>query len=104
MSLFAFLPNIGTPEMLILGVVAVLLFGSRLPQVARNLGKGVTEFKKGLRGIETDIDTASNDRRDSSYEDHIDDHEQPTAPRFDPPTSEPREVAEATATQPAQPA
>src|SRR5690349_20849745 len=102
MSLFAFLPNIGTPEMLILGVIAVLLFGSRLPQVARNLGKGVTEFKKGLRGIETDIDDATNDRRVSHYEDRIDDHEAPTAPRFEPPTSEPRAEAAATQPEPAQ--
>lgn len=94
MSLFAFLPNIGTPEMVILGIVAILLFGSRLPEVARNLGKGVTEFKKGLRGIENEINEATSERRVSHYEKHIDDHEEPTAPRFDPPTSEPREVAE----------
>ena len=28
--------------------IALLLFGSRLPHVARNLGKGINEFKKGL--------------------------------------------------------
>jgi sec-independent protein translocase protein TatA len=101
MSLFAFLPNIGTPEMLIIGVIAVLLFGRRLPQLAKNLGKGVTEFKKGLRGIESEIDSATNDRHVAHYEDRIDDHEEPTAPRFDPPTSEPHEVSEAK-TEPVQ--
>ncbi|MBI2827056.1 MAG: twin-arginine translocase TatA/TatE family subunit [Planctomycetia bacterium] len=39
-------------ELIIVGIVAVLLFGSRLPSVARSLGKSMTEFKKGLNGIE----------------------------------------------------
>ena len=36
-------------EMIILLVVVLLLFGSRLPSVARSLGSGITEFKRGLR-------------------------------------------------------
>jgi sec-independent protein translocase protein TatA len=39
-------------EMLIVGVVAVLLFGNKLPSVARSLGKSVTDFKKGMAGID----------------------------------------------------
>lgn len=39
-------------ELLIVGVVAVLLFGNKLPSVARSLGKSVTDFKKGMAGIE----------------------------------------------------
>jgi sec-independent protein translocase protein TatA len=42
-------------ELMIIGVVAVLLFGSRLPGVARSLGKSMTEFKKGLTGLEEDV-------------------------------------------------
>jgi sec-independent protein translocase protein TatA len=42
-------------ELMIIGVVAVLLFGSRLPGVARSLGKSMTEFKKGLNGLEEDV-------------------------------------------------
>lgn len=94
--------TIGPGEWVVLGVIAVLLFGSRLPEVARNLGKGVTEFKKGLRNIESEIGDATSDRRVSHYEDQIDDHEEPTAPRFEPPKSEPREVAEASSTEQAQ--
>ena len=43
---------LGVPEMIVIGIVALLLFGKRLPEVARSLGKGVVEFKKGLRGID----------------------------------------------------
>jgi sec-independent protein translocase protein TatA len=47
--------GIGPPEMLLFGMIALLLFGKRLPEVARSLGKGLTEFKKGMRGIEDDF-------------------------------------------------
>ena len=47
--------GIGSSELLILGIIALLLFGNRLPQVMRSLGQGVTEFKKGLDGISEEI-------------------------------------------------
>jgi sec-independent protein translocase protein TatA len=40
----------------VLALVAFLLFGNRLPTVMRSLGKGVVEFKKGIEGIEDDVD------------------------------------------------
>jgi TatA/E family protein of Tat protein translocase len=46
------------PELIVIGLLALLIFGKRLPDVARSLGRGVVEFKKGLRGIETDVDEA----------------------------------------------
>ncbi|MGC8644450.1 MAG: Sec-independent protein translocase subunit TatA/TatB [Isosphaeraceae bacterium] len=54
----AFLQNIGTTELLIVAFVSLLVFGNRLPSVMRSLGKSVTEFKKGVAGIEDDIDQA----------------------------------------------
>lgn len=36
--------------MLVVGGVMLLLFGNRLPKVARAMGEGITEFKKGLNG------------------------------------------------------
>jgi sec-independent protein translocase protein TatA len=41
---------------LIVAFVALLIFGNRLPSVMRSLGKSVTEFKKGIAGIDEEID------------------------------------------------
>ena len=57
-ALFAFLPSINGPEIFILAGVLLLFFGNRLPSVMRSMGKSVTEFKKGVAGIEEDIDTS----------------------------------------------
>ena len=46
-------------EMLIIAAIALLLFGNRLPSVMRSLGRGIVEFKKGVQGIEEEIDDAS---------------------------------------------
>jgi sec-independent protein translocase protein TatA len=49
----------GGYEVLIIGFVALLIFGNRLPSVMKSLGKSVTEFKKGVAGIEDDLDAAA---------------------------------------------
>lgn len=41
--------------------VAFLLFGNRLPSVMRSLGRSVVEFKKGVAGIEDDLEEAVNE-------------------------------------------
>jgi sec-independent protein translocase protein TatA len=55
---FAFLPNLGATELMVVAFVSLLIFGNRLPSVMRSLGKSVTEFKKGVAGIEDEIDQA----------------------------------------------
>lgn len=56
--MLAFFSGIGVWEIAIIGGIALLIFGGRLPQVGKNLGKGIVEFKKGLKGIENDIEKA----------------------------------------------
>ena len=60
--MFAFLPNIGVPELIVLVLLGVLLFGRKLPDIGRSLGKTVTEFKKGFTGVEEEITTTSSAR------------------------------------------
>ena len=48
---------IGTTELVVIAIIILLLFGTRLPNVMRNLGRGVTSFKQGLKeGKEEDED------------------------------------------------
>lgn len=88
--------GIGTQEMLLFGIIAVILFGSRLPSVARSLGKSIVEFKKGMTDLENEVKTSvdSEPTRRVGYSDHS----EPSAPRFEPPKEgaeeEPSEVAE----------
>ena len=88
--LLAFISMPGPMEMLIIGAIAVLLFGKRLPEVGRSLGKGIVEFKKGINGIEDEIDSST--RKSSKAVSHhdVEDREEATAPKFEPPTSEPK--------------
>ncbi|MBN2293290.1 MAG: twin-arginine translocase TatA/TatE family subunit [Pirellulales bacterium] len=78
-------------EMLIIGGIAVLLFGKRLPEVGRSLGRGIVEFKKGINGIEDDLENASSGTSQVSHESSETDYEEATAPKFEPPTTEPKD-------------
>jgi len=48
----------GWTELLVIGIVAVLIFGRRLPDVGRSLGQGLVEFKKGLKGVQDEVESA----------------------------------------------
>ena len=88
-------------ELMIVGALAVLLFGNKLPSVARSLGKSMTEFKKGISDIQDEVRSAGSTSRPSqqvSRYHEIDDREEATAPKFEPPAAEPTaEVSEPTA-------
>jgi sec-independent protein translocase protein TatA len=53
--LFGFF-GLGTQEIMLLLVLGVLLFGRNLPGLGRSLGKTVTEFKRGVKGLEDDTE------------------------------------------------
>ncbi len=49
----------GFDEWIVIAVIGVLVFGKRLPEVGRSLGKGIVEFKKGLKGIDEEVERSS---------------------------------------------
>ncbi len=53
---FALLGGLGPMEIIILVVLGVLLFGKRLPDMGRYLGKSIVEFRKGVKGLEDDAE------------------------------------------------
>ena len=75
-------------DMAIIAVLAVLLFGDRLPQVMRAVGQGVTEFKKGMRDIEDQIESAT--RYEEPRLEEKTEPSDPAVPQFQPPTSAPQ--------------
>jgi|SRR5208282_4429766 len=55
-SIFAFIiEGLNPIHLLVLLTIGILLFGKRLPEVGRSLGKGLLEFKKGMKGLEDEI-------------------------------------------------
>lgn len=78
-------------ELMIIGAIAVLLFGSRLPEVARSLGKSLTEFKKGMTDLKSEMSVDTSPRSSSTKRfAEMDDRDIATAPKFEPPASEPQ--------------
>lgn len=60
LGLFA---NLGPLEIGIILLVGLLLFGRRLPEVGRGLGKSIVEFKKGLKDVTDEIDDAAKEAK-----------------------------------------
>ena len=55
----------GGSEWIVILIVGLLIFGRRLPEVGRSLGRSIVEFKKGIKGIEDEIEDASSDSQRS---------------------------------------
>ncbi len=84
----------GGTEWIIIGVVALLFFGRRLPDVARSVGKSIVEFKRGLRDVKDEIDVQS--KIDSTPEPKLENKSEPAgdsaadAPSHKEPTPAPK--------------
>jgi sec-independent protein translocase protein TatA len=75
-------------EMIIIMLIAVLLFGHKLPEVARSVGKTLMDFQRKLRGLEREFHLSMQEEtitsKPAKREDNLD-HEEATAPKFEPP-------------------
>ena len=84
--------NLAPMELIIIVGVAVLLFGRRLPEVGRTLGKGIVEFKKGIRGLEEEFrfdEPATKSAYPAEPPFVPSDLAESAVPRFEPPTAAP---------------
>lgn len=77
-------------ELMVVGVVAILLFGSKLPEVARSLGGSYREFRKGLTEFQNqmridDLNRPTPVQKPRVEEDEDEQYARPSAPKFVPP-------------------
>ena len=57
----------GGSEWLILGLIVLIIFGAKkIPEIARGLGKGINEFKKGLHDVHSEITKKDHEKKDDS--------------------------------------
>ena len=104
-ALFAILGLPAPTQLIVLLVLAVLLFGQNLPQVARTLGQKLADFRRAAKHIEDEIRSITSDLtssaptrpalsnsnpQDNPYNisaplDDTADRDEPTAPKFEPP-------------------
>ncbi len=82
--------GIGVGETIVLGMIAVLLFGKRLPEVAKTVGGHYAKLRRALQEVQSELYKAQGDVNDVvrdtkqqllTYED--DDYREPTAPQFE---------------------
>jgi sec-independent protein translocase protein TatA len=81
--------GLGPQEMIVVAILGVLLFGKRLPEVGRSLGKGIVEFKKGMRGIEEELDTSTTPSRRAEPSYSYESKPESSVPKFEPPATAP---------------
>ncbi len=59
----------GGTEWIIILIVALLIFGKRLPDVMRSMGKSLKQFKKGMEDIDIDDESEEKDKKTDERED-----------------------------------
>ena len=87
--------GLGPFEMVVIGVIAVILFGGNLPEVARKLGGSYREFRRGLNEVQQQFKVAeyeakktfsADDSPSSDLEEEEEESSEPSAPKFKPPS------------------
>lgn len=64
MNELLFLGNLGTGEIVIIAIIVLLLFGGKkIPELMKGIGKGVKNFKDGVKGLEDDIKLDDTDKK-----------------------------------------
>ena len=64
MDQLLFLGNLGTGEIIIIAIIVLLLFGGKkIPELMKCIGKGVKNFKDGVKGLEDDIKIDDTDKK-----------------------------------------
>ena len=64
MDQLLFLGNLGTGEIIIIAIIVLLLFGGKkIPEMMKGIGKGVKNFKDGVKGLEDDIKIDDTDKK-----------------------------------------
>lgn len=86
--------GLGYTEMLMVGIIALMLFGSRLPDVAKNFGrtyrdlrKKVDDFQKEFRDWDKDVPTPTKSSVNLMSDDEPE-RSEPKAPKFSPPSDD----------------
>jgi len=88
---------IGMPmgaEWIVIAALGLLIFGKRLPEVGRSLGKGIVEFKKGIKGVADEIDESVDEADQAASRPRLTDQTATPAKvdyKFDPYTGKPIE-------------
>jgi sec-independent protein translocase protein TatA len=89
--------GLSVQELVIVGVVAILLFGKNLPDVAKKFGGMYRDFRKGLDDLRSQVDftdsfnsAPSKPRPQRTYSDY-DDFDEISAPKFEPPPAPPEQ-------------
>ena len=77
--------GLGVPEILVIMVLGLLLFGNKLPGMARSLGQTIVDFKKGMKGIEDEVDPRTSLRYEPKAQEPIRAPQRvaATAPKFE---------------------
>jgi sec-independent protein translocase protein TatA len=64
MNELLFIGNLGTGEIVIIAIIVLLLFGGKkIPELMKGIGKGVKNFKDGVKGLEDDIKLDDTDKK-----------------------------------------